>query len=131
MARGRLRLVDILERQHVGGRAAATVVIIGYPEILPATGSLACYPSMPISMGDVPWLHHQQDVLNDAVRRAASVAGARFIDMSASSTGHDACQPVGTRWIEPAVAPINAYPVHPNAMGEAAMAAQTLLQLGH
>ena len=109
---------------------AATVVIVGYPEILPATGSLACYPSMPISMGDVPWLHHQQDVLNDAVRRAASAAGARFIDMSASSTGHDACQPVGTRWIEPAVAPVNAYPVHPNATGEAAMATQTLRQLG-
>ncbi|MEO7234480.1 MAG: hypothetical protein ABIW80_03810 [Lapillicoccus sp.] len=85
---------------------------------------------MPISMGDVPWLHHQQDVLNDAVRRAASVTGARFIDMSASSTGHDACQPVGTRWIEPAVAPVNAYPVHPNATGEAAMATQTIRQLG-
>jgi len=110
---------------------AATVVILGYPHILPPTGELSCYSSMPIAMGDVPWLDHQEDLLNAAISRAASQTGARFIDMAASSLGHDACQPVGQRWIEPAVAPINAYPVHPNAMGEAAMATQTLLQLGH
>jgi lysophospholipase L1-like esterase len=108
----------------------ATVVIIGYPEILPPTGNLSCYRSMPIAMGDVPWLHHEEEVLNDAVRRAANQTGARFIDLAPSSTGHDACQPVGTRWIEPAVAPINAFPVHPNATGEAAMATQTVQQLG-
>lgn len=110
---------------------AATVVILGYPQILPATGVLSCYPSMPIAMGDVPWLNHQEDVLNATVSRAARLTGARFVDMSVSSAGHDACQPVGQRWIEPAIGPINAYPVHPNAMGEAAMAQQTLLQLGH
>lgn len=110
---------------------AATVVIIGYPQILPAVGSLSCYPSMPIAMGDVPWLDHQQDVLNATISRAARLTGTRFVDMSASSAGHDACQPVGQRWIEPAVGPINAYPVHPNASGEAAMATQTLRQLGH
>lgn len=109
---------------------AATVVILGYPRILPDTGELSCYPSMPIAMGDVPWLDHEEDVLNAVVRRAAARTGARFVDMSASSVGHDACEPIGRRWIEPAVAPINAYPVHPNATGEAAMATQTLLQLG-
>ncbi|MBO1754865.1 SGNH/GDSL hydrolase family protein [Allobranchiibius sp. CTAmp26] len=108
----------------------ATVAIIGYPEILPSTGSLACYPAMPISLGDVPWLHHQQDVLNSVVRRAAQQTGSRFIDMAPSSVGHDACQPANKRWIEPAVGPINAYPVHPNAVGEAAIARQTVLQLG-
>ena len=108
---------------------AATVVILGYPQILPRTGELSCYPSMPISMGDVPWLDRQQDVLNDVVSRAARQTGARFVDMTPSSAGHDACAPVGRRWIEPAVAPINAFPVHPNTTGEAAMARQTLLQL--
>lgn len=109
----------------------ATVVILGYPTILPAVGSPACYPLMPISMGDVPYLHHEQQLLNGVVRAAALVTGARFIDMAPASQGHDACQPVGQRWIEPAVGPINAYPVHPNAAGEAAMARQTLAQLGH
>lgn len=109
---------------------AATVVILGYPQILPPTGELSCYPSMPIAMGDVPWLDHEEAVLNDAVSRAAQQTGARFVDMSASSAGHDACEPVGTRWIEPAIAPVNAAPVHPNATGEAAMAAATLRALG-
>lgn len=105
---------------------SATVVILGYPTILPAKGELSCYASMPISMGDVPWLNSQQALLNDVVSRAAKETGTRFVDMTASSVGHDACQPAGQRWIEPAVGPVNAYPVHPNAMGEAAMARQTL-----
>jgi hypothetical protein len=109
----------------------ATVVILGYPTILPAAGSPACYPVMPISMGDVPYLHQEEDLLNSVVQAAALVTGARFIDMTPASQGHDACQPVGQRWIEPAVGPINAAPVHPNATGEAAMAQQTLAQLGH
>ena len=108
----------------------ATVLILGYPRILPDAGVPACYGSMPISMGDVPWLVHQELVLNDAVRRAAAATGARYIDTYAASAGHDACQPVGTRWLEPAVAPVNAFPVHPNATGEAAMAQDTFAQIG-
>ncbi len=108
----------------------ATVVIVGYPRILPLTGELTCYPSVPISMGDVPWLNHQQDVMNSVLARAAEQTGAHYIDLSRSSLGHDACKPAYQRWIEPAVAPVNAYPVHPNATGERAMARQTLLQLG-
>jgi lysophospholipase L1-like esterase len=108
----------------------ATIVVLGYPRILPDTGQLSCYRSMPISLGDVPWLVGQEVVLNDAVRRAAAVTGARFVDTFTASAGHDACQPVGTRWLEPAVAPVNAFPVHPNAAGEAAMAAETLAAIG-
>ena len=109
---------------------AATVVILGYPQILPPVGELSCYPSMPIAMGDVPWLNHEEAVLNAVVAKAAQQTGARFVDMAASSAGHDACQPIGTRWVEPAIGPVNAYPVHPNATGEAAMATQTLHALG-
>lgn len=109
---------------------AATVVILGYPEIVPPKWIAGCAGAMPIAMGDVPWLHRQQDVLNAVVAEAAQETGARFINMAPSSTGHDACEPVGQRWIEPAVGPINAFPVHPNATGEAAMAKQTLRQLG-
>ncbi len=106
----------------------ATVLILGYPRILPNVGVPTCYPSMPISMGDVPWLVYQQLVLNDAVRRAAAATGARYIDTYTASAGHDACQPLLKRWLEPDVAPVNAFPVHPNATGEAAMARDTLAQ---
>jgi hypothetical protein len=109
---------------------SATVVILGYPQILPATWNPGCIGVMPYAQGDVPWLHDQQAVLNDVVRKAAQQTGARFIDMAPSSTGHDACSGPLQRWIEPLAGFVNAYPVHPNATGEAAMADQTLLQLG-
>jgi len=107
---------------------AATVVILGYPRILPDTGVPACYPVMPFSMGDVPYMSHVEAVLNGVVRQAAEQTGARFVDMAPSSVGHDACRGALQRWIEPLIAPINAFPVHPNAFGEAAMAGQTLVQ---
>jgi GDSL-like lipase/acylhydrolase family protein len=108
---------------------AATVVILGYPRILPETGVPACYPVMPISMGDVPYMSHIEAVLNGVIRKAAAQTGARFVDMAPSSAGHDVCRGALQRWVEPPIAPINASPVHPNAFGEAAMAGQTLLQL--
>ncbi len=108
----------------------ASIVILGYPQILPATGSPACYAVTGISEGDVPWLVNQQKVLNDAVRRAAAATGARFVDTSTPSEGHDACAPANVRWMEPLVMPINAFPVHPNATGEAALARETLAAIG-
>jgi hypothetical protein len=84
---------------------------------------------MPISMGDVPYLYHEQQVLNGVIKRAAQRTGGRFVDMAPSSVGHDACQPPWRRWIEPATNPVNAAPVHPYLVGEAAMAAQTLAQV--
>ncbi|MEP7022074.1 MAG: SGNH/GDSL hydrolase family protein [Pseudonocardiales bacterium] len=108
----------------------ATVVILGYPRILPNVGELSCYPAIPISLGDVPWLVNQELVLNNVVRQAAAVTGARYVDTFTPSAGHDACQPIGTRWLEPVIAPINAYPVHPNSVGEAHMAQETLAAIG-
>ena len=109
---------------------SATIVIVGYPMILPPTGSPACLSSVPIALGDVPYLYKQQQVLNNTVHQAAKATGVTYVDMAAASAGHDACQPEGTRWIEPAVGPINAAPIHPNPQGEAAMAARTLAVIG-
>jgi len=108
----------------------ATVVILGYPRAMPEVGIPDCYGVMPISMGDVPYVNQWEDELNGAIEKAAAETGARFIDMAPSSVGHDLCQQPKRRWIEPYVEPINAAPVHPNIAGEAAMAAQTLKQLG-
>jgi len=73
-----------------------------------------------------------QATLNDAVRRAAAVAGATYVDMSRVSEGHDACQPIGTRWIEPVLQGTNPVVVHPNALGERHLAKRTMrvLHLG-
>ena len=121
-------LLHALEAVHAKA-PDATVAILGYPHALPAVGVPSCYPAMPISMGDVPYVNDWAATLDTVVEKAAAETGTRFIDMGPSSVGHDACQPPWRRWIEPLNGPINAAPVHPNAVGEAAMAAQTLRQL--
>ena len=105
----------------------ADVAILGYPQIVPATGG--CYPQMPVATGDVPYLHRLQAVLNNAVRRAARKTGSVYVDVPKASVGHDACQAIGTRWVEPVVAGTNPVIVHPNARGEARMAALTIKRL--
>lgn len=100
----------------------AEVAILGYPSILPATRG--CFPQMPVAEGDVPYLRDVQATLNDAVRRAAKVTGVTFVDLGRVSEGHDACQPIGVRWIEPVLLGTNPVVVHPNALGEAQMAVQ-------
>ncbi|HEV7648462.1 MAG TPA: SGNH/GDSL hydrolase family protein [Actinophytocola sp.] len=115
--------------QAVRGKApGARVAILGYPWIVPATGG--CFPRMPVARGDVPYLRSLQATLNDAIARAAAATGATYVDLSAASNGHDACQPSGTRWIEPVLAGTNPVVVHPNALGEANMAAQAISTLG-
>ena len=115
--------------QAVRGKApAARVAILGYPWIVPATGG--CFDKMPVARGDVPYLRSLQATLNDAIARAAAATGATYVDMSTASNGHDACQPLGTRWIEPVLQTTNPVVVHPNALGEANMAAQAIDTLG-
>jgi hypothetical protein len=102
----------------------ARVAILGYPWILPKTGG--CFDKMPIATGDVPYLRHVQSTLNNAVRRAAAATRSTYVDFSTASEGHDACQAVGVRWIEPVLQGTNPVVVHPNALGERHMATRTL-----
>jgi lysophospholipase L1-like esterase len=120
-------LVKALKAVHAKA-PKAKVAIITYPWILPKT--VGCYPQMPVAKGDVPYLRNEQAVLNDAVRRAAAATGTTFVNLNGVSEGHDACQPIGTRWIEPVVAGTNPVIVHPNALGESKIAEQTMKVLG-
>jgi lysophospholipase L1-like esterase len=108
----------------------AKVGILSYPWIMPSSGG--CYPQMPVATGDVPYLRGVQTTLNDAVRRAAAAAGATYVDLNQVSEGHDACKPIGVRWVEPVLAGTNPVIVHPNALGESKMAEQAIkvLRLG-
>lgn len=110
----------------------ARVGVLGYPWIVPEKSDPSCFAKMPIATGDVPYLRDLQAHLNKAVQRAATETGATFVGMAAASDGHDACKPVGTRWIEPVLFGTNFVPVHPNALGESRMADQAIgvLKLG-
>jgi lysophospholipase L1-like esterase len=98
----------------------AQVFVVGYPDILPQQGN--CYPQMPLTTGDAAYLNGVEHDLNNMLAAQAAANGATFIDTYDPSIGHDACQPEGTRWVEPVVPGTTAFPVHPNAAGETAMA---------
>ncbi|MBY4128373.1 SGNH/GDSL hydrolase family protein [Rhodococcus fascians] len=100
----------------------AKVIIVGYPWLIPAAST--CAPQVPVALGDVPYLRNLQATLNDAIRQAATDTDTTFVDMSVVSEGHDACQPVGVRWVEPLLFADQFVPLHPNALGEAAIAAE-------
>jgi hypothetical protein len=102
----------------------AKVAILGYPWIMPSSGG--CFDRMPVAEGDVPYVRGIQATLNDAVKRAAAATGTTYVDMNQVSEGHDACRPIGTRWIEPVLQGTNAVVVHPNALGEQNMAVQAM-----
>ena len=106
----------------------ARVAILGYPWIMPPTGG--CFAKMPVARGDVPYLRGIQATLNDAVQRAAAATGAIYVDLNAVSEGHDACKPIGVRWVEPVLQGTNPVIVHPNALGEYGMAVQAMTVLG-
>jgi lysophospholipase L1-like esterase len=106
----------------------AQVAILGYPWIMPASGG--CFDKMPIAQGDVPYVRGIQATLNDAIQRAATATGATYVNLNTVSDGHDACQPIGVRWVEPVLQGTNPVIVHPNALGESRMAAQTMTVLG-
>ena len=102
----------------------AEVAIIGYPWILP--GTVGCFDKLPVATGDVPYLRSLQQTLNGAVRRAAAATDSTYVNLNRVSRGHDACKPVGTRWVEPVTQGTNPVIVHPNALGEAKIAARTM-----
>lgn len=107
----------------------ARVAVLGYPWIMPPEAVPGCFLKMPVAEGDVPYLRDIQTALNAAVRKATEENGATFVDLAAASEGHDACQPMGTRWIEPVLFGTDFVPVHPNALGESKMAERALEDL--
>lgn len=117
-----------LSARSVCARSGARVAILGCPWIMPASGG--CFDKMPVAQGDVPYVRGIQATLNDGVRRAAAATGATYVNLDTASNGHDACEPLGIRWVEPVLQGTNPVIVHPNALGESEMAAQTVTVLG-
>ncbi|NLE78991.1 MAG: SGNH/GDSL hydrolase family protein [Rhodococcus sp.] len=117
----------VLEDIHAKA-PSAEVAIVAYPQVMPEDNS-NCFLTMPIAKGDVAYINNIQDTLNGVIERAATETGTTFVDMS-HSIGHDACKPVGTRWVEPALWGLNTVPVHPNALGMQKMADAVLVNIG-
>jgi lysophospholipase L1-like esterase len=105
----------------VRGRAPeARILLVGYPDLLPASGG--CWPIVPITDTDADYLRASEIALNAMLAAQAGAAGVQYVDTYARSVGHDMCQASDVRWIEPLFPTSPALPFHPNAKGEAQMA---------
>ncbi|HET6997138.1 MAG TPA: SGNH/GDSL hydrolase family protein [Solirubrobacterales bacterium] len=95
---------------------AAKIYVLNYPAIFPETGS-GCWPQMPISFTDAPYLRSTQQKLNAMLATQAAANGATLVNWYQASIGHDACKGSSTRWVEPLVPGELAAPIHPNKAG--------------
>jgi hypothetical protein len=96
----------------------AKVFFVGYPEITPQHGTCEVFPWRE---GDLRWFHNGvQKVGNSMLMTGAKTNGAIFVNTFRPSAGHNACEPIGTRWIEPLTESLTGVLVHPNALGEEA-----------
>jgi lysophospholipase L1-like esterase len=100
----------------------AKVVVVGYPDMLPEHNN-GCWPLEPIAYGDVSYLRATEKRLNAMLASETASNNAQYVDTYTPTIGHDICQLPGTKWIEGLVPLAPAAPFHPNAQGEAAMAA--------
>jgi hypothetical protein len=116
--------------QGIHARApSARVFVVNYPAIFPETGS-GCWPQMPISFSDTPYLRAKEQELNQMLATQAAGNGATLVSWYAASIGHDACKSSSVRWVEPLVPGNSAAPIHPNLAGMTG-AANVLVSAAH
>jgi lysophospholipase L1-like esterase len=99
----------------------ARVFVVNYLPILPDSGP-GCWPQIPITEGDVPYVRAKQKELNAMLAEQAAANDATLVDAYTAGIGHDACQPPVIRWVEPVVPVGPAAPLHPNLLGMIAAA---------
>jgi lysophospholipase L1-like esterase len=81
------RVRAVLESVH--DRAPdAQVLLVGYPQLVPESGTC---PELPLAAGDYGYVHHLLELLDESLQKAAHDAGATFVDVYAASRGHDIC----------------------------------------
>jgi lysophospholipase L1-like esterase len=102
----------------------ARIVLVGYPDMFPLSGG--CWPAVPITDGDIAYLRGIELQLNAMLAADAKRAGATFVNTYTPTIGHDFCQPERIRDVEGLLPGSWALPFHPNARGQAAIAAAVL-----
>ena len=116
--------------QNIHARAPqARVLVVGYPDVAPRDGR-GCYPLVPLSPDDIAYLDEMLRRTNTMLAEQAAANDAEYVDTYEESAGHDVCTPPGTRWFEGLIPTAPAFPIHPNALGEASMARSVLRVLG-
>jgi lysophospholipase L1-like esterase len=102
----------------------ARIAVVGYPDMFPLSGG--CWPAVPITDGDVAYLRGIELQLNATLAADAKASDATFVNTYTPTIGQDFCQPERIRDVEGALPGSLVLPFHPNARGQAAIAAAVL-----
>lgn len=109
------------------GAPEAEVVLVGYPQPVPARGTC---PGLPLARGDYPFVRELLSAADRALREAARATDVRFVDVQAASAGHDVCAGEDA-WVNGATpAPGVAAAYHPFADYHSEVARLVLAALG-
>ena len=120
------RLTAVLTAIHAKA-PGARVLILGYPDLFPQGGG--CWPVVPITNGDIAYLRSTEVKLNGMLAAVAAATGTTYVDTYNATIGHDICQNANVKDVEGLIPTSPAYSFHPNARGQAVMAAQVLAAL--
>lgn len=101
----------------------ARVALVGYPAVI-GPDTEGCRQSLRVADGDQPYLRRTLHSLDAMLHHEADTHDAVYVDTTAVTAGHDACRPFDDRYVEGLFTRPGrpAFPVHPNANGERAMA---------
>jgi hypothetical protein len=109
------KVAAVLQGVHARS-PGARVYVLNYPAIFPETGH-GCWPQMPVSYADAPYLRATEQRLDAMIATQAAANGATLVNWYQASIGHDACKSSSVRWVEPLVPNNPAAPIHPNLTG--------------
>lgn len=111
-------LVDLLKRVRSDAPGAA-IVLVGYPQIMPATGTCG---AVGIAADDAASVLSAEHALDDALAAAARGAGVTYVSPLGPAVGHDACagDDAWTNGRSPVAG--DGISFHPNRRGMAAIA---------
>lgn len=97
----------------------ARIVVVGYPQIVPTTGT--CTDILPLADRDYRYARVINHLLTKALRRAARKTGSTYINIWRASRGHDICS--ADPWINGSKTDkARAQAYHPFAVEQAAVA---------
>ena len=99
----------------------AKILVVEYPAVLPQSG-IGCWPYVPLLNPDVAYLRDKLEQMDAMLATEAAANGATAVNDYTPFFGHDVCQPPGVNWADGVVPVPPAFPLHPNAAGEASMA---------
>jgi lysophospholipase L1-like esterase len=105
----------------------ARVVLVGYPQPVPAHGTCRI---LPLAAGDYPFARSILSALDAALEKAAAKGRAIYIDMEKASRGHDVCAGADA-WVNGVNTDIaRALAFHPFAAEQQAVADLIMAKLG-